>query len=472
MLNQANAALNPCQNPGAPDSAVEPTLVGPLLPNLIRTREQVVNWSQDTSMRKGTSAIKNGTVAAIDIGSSKICCFIARVDGKRPPHVIGIGHQASRGFKGGNVVDIDALEDAITDAVHTAEQMAGETVDKVIVNISGGQPTSHRLNLEIAIAGHAVTDRDLRQALDHANQIKGLDGAPEAGREIIHSLFTGYTLDGNKGILDPRGMHGERLGLNIHIITVATNARRNLVSCINRCQLEVHSLAVSGYASGLSSLVDDEMELGATLVDMGGTTTSIAVFEEGHLIHNSVIPVGGRHVTSDIARGLSTPIIEAERMKTLYGHAIASEADSQNFIDVSQMGEEGEKNSQQVSHSLLVGIIQPRIEETLELVADRLHNGGLGKAARRRLVLTGGGCQLPGMTDLAQHILGAPARVGRPLHFTGLVDATRRPNFSTCAGLLTYATLEKEELPPEKPRGVTQPDSFFGKMGCWVKENF
>ncbi|WP_343562374.1 cell division protein FtsA [Kiloniella sp. b19] len=423
-------------------------------------------------MKRSTGAIKNGTVAALDVGSSKICCFIAHIDGKQDPRVIGIGQQASKGMKSGNIVDIEALEDAIVNAVHSAEQMAGETIERVIVNVSGGQPRSHRLNLEIAVAGHAVTDQDLHHAINHANQIKGPTIEDESGRDILHSIFTGYTLDGNRGIRDPRGMHGERLGVNMHLITSALNTRRNLISCINRCHLELSAFALSGYASGLATLVDDEMELGVTLIDMGGTTTSIAVFCEGHLVHSDVIPVGGQHVTNDVARGLSTPVAEAERMKTLYGHAIAAEADDRNFIDVPQVGEEEPGQSHQVPHSLLVGIIQPRIEETLELVRDRLVSSGFDKVGGRRVVLTGGASQLPGLPDLAGHILNTQVRIGKPIRVTGLADATGGPNFATCAGLLTYTTLVDTDVPIEKTPEVTHPQSLFGKIGHWFRENF
>ena len=418
-------------------------------------------------MKQSNRPLKNGIVAALDIGSTKICCFIAQHEDNKDPRVIGIGQQASKGVKSGHIVDIETLEDAITNSIHSAEQMAGITIDQVIVNVSGGQPRSHDLSLDINVAGAAVTDQDLRQAIHQVSQIKGPD---ESGRDILHSIFTGYTLDGNHGIRDPRGMHGEKLSVRMHLITSDLNTRRNLVSCINRCHLELSDFVLSSYASGLATLVDDEMDLGVTLIDMGGTTTSIAVFYDGHLVHSDVIPVGGQHVTNDIARILSTPVVEAERLKTLYGHAISTE--DQSVIDVPQVGENDDQHTHQVAHYQLVSIIRCRIEETLELVRDRLNDSGPERTKGHRVVLTGGASQLPGLSDLASRILNPHVRIGKPIRVTGLADATGGPNFATCAGLLTYATQVSRHARPDKIPDFLPPQSLFGRIGYWFRENF
>ncbi|WP_085909482.1 cell division protein FtsA [Kiloniella majae] len=423
-------------------------------------------------MKRNPGAIKHGTIAAIDVGSSKICCFIAQMDGDNPPKVIGIGQQASHGMKSGNIVDMEALEDSILNAVHSAEQMASETVNAVLVNLSGGSPASHNINLEVAINGHEVTETDLKQALEHASKIQGPEGNAEQGRQLIHSLPTGFTLDGNRGVKDPRGMHGEMLGVTMHLITAAANSLRNLTTCVKRCHLDPLNFVLTPYASGLACLVDDEMELGVTLVDMGGTTTSIAVFSEGKLVFSDVIPVGGHHVTNDVARGLSTPVAEAERMKTLYGHAVATVTDEREMIDVPQVGEEAGSQPQQVPRSLLVGIIQPRLEETFEIVRSKLEMSGFDKVGGRRVVLTGGASQLPGLPDLASLILDKQVRIGRPIRVNGLADATGGPSFSTCAGLLTYATIAHNDVQTEKTPEETQPQNFVSKFGKWFSENF
>jgi cell division protein FtsA len=214
------------------------------------------------------------------------------------------------------------------------------------------------------------------------------------------------------------------------------------------------------------------MNLGATVIDMGGGTTSIAVFYDGKLVHADCVPIGGSHVTSDIARGLSTPLAHAERMKTLYGHAIRSPADERETIAVPQVGEEEDGTANHVPKSLLVGIIVPRLEETFELVRERLEKSGFDKLAGRRIVLTGGACQLPGTRELAGLILDKQVRTGRPRKIGGLAEATQGSAFSTCAGLLHFALSERAEIPRPARAATESPGGFFGRFGLWLKENF
>jgi cell division protein FtsA len=247
---------------------------------------------------------------------------------------------------------------------------------------------------------------------------------------------------------------------------------RNLAHCIGRCHLEIAGLVVSPYAAGLACLVEDESDLGVTVIDMGGGTTSIAVFYDGNLVFTDSVPVGGGHVTNDIARGLSTPVAHAERMKTLYGSAIASAADERELITVPQVGEEDETQANHVPRSLLVGIISPRLEETFEMVRDRLESSGFDKIAGRRVVLTGGACQLPGTRELAALILDKQIRIGRPLRIEGLAEATGGPAFSTSAGLVHFALSERAET-PQRGRALTEePGGLFVRFGHWIRENF
>jgi cell division protein FtsA len=425
---------------------------------------------------------KGGLVAALDIGCSKVCCFIARTDDGDRPRVIGIGQQASRGIKNGTVVDMAGAEAAILNAVHAAELMAGETIDRVIVSLAGGHPASSSVGVQIALNGHEVGDADLRRAFDHCHQTYGLNGdnggdrgaAVQAGpgRQMIHSIPTAYTIDGNRGVRDPRGMCGDRLGVNIHFVTAATSAVRNLTTCIRRCHLDVAGYVVAPFASGLASLADDELELGVTVIDMGGGITSIAVFYEGSVVFTDVVPVGGNHVTKDIARGLSTTLVHAERLKTLYGHAMTTDADAHEMIDVPQVGEDDETNARQVPRSLLVGIVQPRLEETFELVRSRLEASGFDKLGGRRVVLTGGASLLPGMRELGGLILDKQLRVGRPTRVRGLAEATAGPAYATCAGLLIHGATEDRAAPGKSPAMSQAPESLFGRVGHWLREHF
>jgi cell division protein FtsA len=415
---------------------------------------------------KKLAARPRGTVGVVDIGTSKVCCFIARHrDGE--PRIGGIGHQLARGIRNGVIVDIEVASQSVLAAVHAAEQMAGETISEVVVNLSGGFNPSRIVKGEINLNGREIADSDLRRVLDLGHAMK-----EPADREAIHSIPVGFSVDQSRGIRDPRGMYGQKLGVNMHVVTAQAGAVRNLANCIGRCHLEIGGLVVSPYAAGLACLVEDESELGVTVIDMGGGTTGVAVFFDGNLVFTDTVPVGGGHVTNDIARGLSTPLAHAERMKTLYGCAIASSADEREMIAVPQVGEDDESQAHHVPKSLLVGIISPRLEETFEMVRDRLEQSGFDKIAGRRVVLTGGACQLPGMRELAGLILDKQIRIGRPLRIDGLAEATGGPAFSTTAGLVHFAFSERAETPRRGRALAEEPDGVFVRLGHWIRENF
>lgn len=413
-------------------------------------------------------AARNGLIAALDVGTTKVCCFIAKVQDDGSPRMVGIGHQVARGMRNGAVVDMEDLETSIRAAVEAAEEMANDRVKAVAVNISGGHPGSSNVRVEVAIDGHAVNEADIRRMLDHG---RAHHESPD--RELIHAIPVDYTIDGNEGIKDPRGMYGERLGVAIHVISAGIGSVRNLSTVVNRCHLDIEARVVSPYAAGLACLVEDEKELGVTCIDMGGGTTSIAVFMGGQLVHTDVIAVGGAHVTSDIARGLSTPVVHAERLKTLYGSVIPSASDDREILKVPLVGEDEDGASNQVPRSLLIQIIQPRLEETFELVRSHLEQGGFDKLAGRRVVLTGGASQMQGVRDLAGMVLDKQVRLGRPMGLHGLPEAVGGPAFSTCAGLIRYA-LAHAPAPSRGRRtgGDGTGASGWGRLGSWLKRNF
>jgi cell division protein FtsA len=403
---------------------------------------------------------RGSTIAAIDIGTTKVCCFIARVE--EEPRILGIGHQIARGLRGGTIIDLEAAGESIRAAVHAAEQMAGEHIARAVVNLSGGYTASRLVKTEIELGRREVTDGDMRQVLDRGYRMRD---APD--RQVIHSIPVGFSIDDSRGILDPRGMVGERLGINMHVVTAAAASVRNHGAAIARSHLEAEALVVSPYAAGLACLVEDERNLGVTIIDMGGGTTSIGVFVGGNLIFADAVPVGGMHVTSDIARGLSTPLAHAERMKALFGSAISATLDDREAIAVAPIGEE-DGHVNHVPKSFLVNIIAPRLEETFEMVHDRLEASGCDKVAGRSVVLTGGACQLHGARELAATILDKQVRIGRPQHIKGLAEATHGPAFSTAAGLLLFANSERAEPPPPVQfarRGI------IAKLTHWMREN-
>ncbi len=415
---------------------------------------------------------KGSIIAALDIGSSKIACFIARVrDDNGTIDVIGIGHQASQGIKAGTVVDLDAAEAAIRQAVHAAENMAadvtrGYPLREVVINVPGVHIRSSLMNMGVQILGEAVTENDIRRAL-----AKAQDHSFGHDVELIHTIPTAYRIDGHEGIREPRGLYGQHLEVDVHVVAANIPPLRNINSCIESSHLDITALCAAPYASGLACLVDDEMEMGCAVVDMGGGTTSIGIFYGRELVYTDAIPVGGQHVTSDIARGLTTSLNAAERMKILYGSAIATATDDKDLIDVPPLGEEDSSHPNHVPRSYLVSIIAPRLEETLEMVRERLSDSGLGAIAGRRVVLTGGASQIPGLRELAQKYLEKQVRLGRPIRLLGLPDVVSGPAFSTTAGLLHYVTERGAEMPAEILANV-EAGTLWQRAQLWLRDNW
>jgi cell division protein FtsA len=295
------------------------------------------------------------------------------------------------------------------------------------------------------------------------------------GRSVIHSVPIGYSLDADGGIGDPRGLLGQRLGVDMHVVTVETPPLRNLELCINRCHLSIEAVVATPYASGLAALVDDEAELGCACVDFGGGTTTIAVFMKGQFVHTDAIAIGGQHITIDVARGLSTRLEDAERLKAMYGNVLPGISDERDFLSVPPLGEDDADVPNSVPRSALTRIIRPRIEETLELVRDRLNSSGFASLVGRRMVLTGGASQLTGLAEAARRILACNVRLGRPLGIAGMPEVAKGPAFSTAVGLLIYpqvAEIEQFNKSYETYFARTGTDGYLARVGNWLRESF
>ncbi len=412
---------------------------------------------------------RNSTIAALDVGTTKVACFIAHMGTGESDefHIAGVGYHRSRGMRSGQVTNLDEAEASIRAAVDAAEQMSNSRIDKVFLNMSCGTPQSTRVDVELAVAGHQIRDTDVRRVLDHGSAQYNVND-----RELIHCIPTGYSIDGGNGILDPRGMYGDKLGVNIHLVTAAVGPSRNLNTVIDRCDLDIEDRVVTPYASGLACLVDDEKDLGVTVIDMGGGTTSIAVFLESQVVYVDTLPLGGNHVTSDIAKGLSTPIAKAERLKTVYGSVMQSPGDARELLKVPLVGEDDEDSANEVPKSMLVQIIAARLEETFELVRSHLETSGFGKTAGRRVVLTGGASQLEGVRDLAELVLDKQVRLGRPKMIRGLPDSLSGPAFATAVGLLRYGLREHVAKPDHAAMAAAKNKRNIGRIGQWLRENF
>lgn len=422
---------------------------------------------------------KSAILSALDVGTSKVACLIAKLDPMESSdllrgrthrmRILGIGHTRSRGIKGGVVVDLEEAERAIRLAVDAAERMAGVQVESTIVNMSGGRLSSRHFAGSVKLHNRTITDYEVHRVMDAA-----ASQSATAGRSILHSLPTGYCLDEARHIRDPRGMVGDHLHVDMHVATCDALAQRNSMIAVERGHLRVEAMVATPYASGLSALVDDEAEMGAACIDLGGGTTSVGLFHRGRLVHTDAVAVGGNHITMDLARGLSMRLDDAERLKNLSVSCIETASDDRDLIAIRQVGEDARDYPNQIPRSQVIRIVKPRVEEILELVHERLKRAGVGLNAGHRVVLTGGGAQLSGLPDLARRILSKQLRVGRPVGVQGLPESAKSPAFATAVGLLVYpqvAALEHFEAPRRRSQ-ATGTDGYFSRVGRWLRDSF
>ena len=429
---------------------------------------------------KPLSSKRSHIVSVLDIGSTKVVCMIGRLTPREESEIlpgrthnieiIGIGHQRSRGIKAGVIGDLDAAENVVRLAVDAAERMAGLTVESLIVNVSAGRIQSDIYTATIDLGGQEVEALDLRKVMAAACQ-----QSLRQDRSVLHSLPTGFSLDGERGIRDPLSMFGEALGVDMHVVTSERSALKNLELCINRAHLSVEGMVATPYASGLAALVDDEVELGCAAIDMGGGTTTISVFAEGRLVHTDAVSIGGHHVTTDLARGLSTRIEDAERLKVVHASALPNAGDERDLIAVPPIGEDDRDQPTQVPRALISRIVRARIEETMELIRDRIQKSGFSPIVGKRVVLTGGASQLTGLSESARRILARNIRIGRPMGVSGLPAAAKGPAFSTAVGLMIYPQVAEMETHASQGgllSSLSGGNSRIARMGQWFKESF
>jgi cell division protein FtsA len=432
-----------------------------------------------TPKMKPVSPRRSAVVAALDVGTSKVVCLIAKLEPVVPQDVLrrrshgvrilGFSHTAASGMKAGSVVDLVAAEEMVRQAIDAAESMAGVQLESVVVSLSGGRPGSERFVATIELTNGVVTDKEIARALAGASRHSVRDG-----RAVLHSLPIGYALDAAAGIREPRGMLGHQFGVDMHMVTTEVATVRNLMLTVERSHLSVEAMVASPYVAGLAALADDEADLGAATIDMGAGTTTLAVFSGGRFVHADGFALGGTHVTLDVARGLNTRIADAERIKAIYGSVLTGGSDERDMITVPPVGDDEREPPQFVSRAALVRIIKPRVEEILEMVRDRLKASPFAAEPRGRVVLTGGACQLVGVADLASRILKRPVRIGRPLGIAGLPDAAKGPAFAVAAGLLVYPqAAHLEHFEPRRTRQLmTGTGGYMARVGQWLRESF
>jgi cell division protein FtsA len=439
----------------------------------------MTSWSHMTPKMRPLSARKSAVMAVVDIGTVKTACVIARLEPTDPAEaghgrthrcrVLGIGHQRSRGMKGGVVVDMDEAERVVRSAIDAAERMAGITIDSVVLAMTGGRIGSQHFLAETGVGGRAIQDREVERAMGSA-----AGQALADGRAVLHALPTAFRLDGRAPVKEPRGMIADRLAVDMHVACVDAAPARNLMLAVERGHVEIEALVAAPYAAGLSVLEADEAEMGIAVLDCGGGTTSAAIFSGGALQHIDAIAVGGHHVTMDLARGLSMRLDDAERLKGIAGSCIDEPGSERDMITVPQVGSDDRSASAYIPRSHVTRIIRPRMEEILELLRDRIRHAGFGAVLNRSVVLTGGGSQLQGLAALSQGVLSKHVRLGRPAAIKGMPESAKSPAFAATAGLLIYPQVAGLEFLGAGRGGLqaTGTHGYLSRMGRWLRESF
>lgn len=409
----------------------------------------------------------NEIIAGLDIGTTKIGVIIGEVDAHNSANIIGVGIHPSDGLRRGVVINLDKTVRSIEKAVEAAELMAGINIDSVYAGIAGDHIRSLNSRGVVAVgrSDNEITQEDMRRAFDAAKAI-----ALPMDREIIHVIPQEYIVDEQSGIREPLGMSGVRLEVDAHIVTGAITSAQNIYKAVQRTGLKVRDLVLEPLASSYAVLNDDERELGVALLDIGGGTSDIALFYEGTIRHTSVIGLGGKNITNDIALGLRTPIEQAESIKIDYGSAFQQGISEDEIIEVPGVGG---RESRQVSRSVLASIIQPRVEEIFYLVLREMKRSDYFDLLTCGLVITGGTAMLDSIVELAEQVFDMPVKIGYPIGFGGLKDAVKNPSFATGVGLIQYGIKHREKNNLLFHGDDTQLfDSIFARMKQWIKEFF
>ncbi|MCJ8140299.1 cell division protein FtsA [Falsirhodobacter halotolerans] len=438
--------------------------------------------SQRAMRNMRRAAIQRGVIAVLDVGSTKIACLILRFDGpdrlreqdgvgsmagQSQFRVIGAATTRSRGVRFGEISVMNETERAIRTVVQSAQKMAEVRVDHVIATFSGGEPRSYGLAGDWELQDSVVSEQDVARVLS-ACEVPDIG----MGREVMHAQPVNFALDHRTGLADPRGQIGNRLACDMHMLSIDASTIQNLLYCIKRCDLELAGIASSAYVSGISSLVEDEQELGAACIDMGGGSTGISIFIKKHMIYADSVRMGGDHVTSDIAKGLQIPLAQAEKIKTLKGGIHATGMDDRDMISIGADTGDWDKDSRTVSRTELIGIMRPRVEEILEEVRARLDAAGFEHLPSQQIVLTGGASQVPGLDGLASRILGQRVRLGRPLRVQGLPQAITGSAFASAVGLCLFAAHPQDEWWDFEIPNERYPGRSLQKAFRWFKDNW
>ena len=370
-------------------------------------------------------------VVGIDVGTTKVCTLVGRVEDDKSVRILGVGIEPSEGIRKGMIVDLAAASQSITKSVEKAESTSGLEITSALVSMAGAHVSSVNSRGAVAVNGNAIEQYDILHALDQARAV-----AIPYDREIIHVIQRGFTVDGQDGIRNPKGMHGYRLEVEAHIITASAATSDNLRQCVGAAGVEIQQFVLNPLASAEVVLTEQERQMGAAVCDIGGGTTDLALYVNGDVWHTMVLAVGGNHITQDIAHGLRLAFPQAEDVKKQHGYAIRTGVGSEEYFSIRPFGEDRpvQINRQEMAH-----IIEARVEEIFALTLQEIKRSGYDGLLPAGMVLTGGTSLLPGIKRVASEVLGMPVRTAQPENLTGLVDRLKSPAYSTGVGLLRWA---------------------------------
>jgi len=388
-------------------------------------------------------------VVGIDIGTTKICTLIARVEDDENLRVMGVGVEPSEGIRKGVIVDLTNAAQAIARSASKAEHTSGFKIDSALVSLAGAHVSSVNSRGVVAVSNDVVDEYDIERALEAARAV-----AIPSNREIIHVIQRGFVLDGEDGIHQPLGMHGYRLEVEAHVITAVSATIENIRQAVASAGVEVAQFVLNPLASAEVVLTDTERQMGAVVCDIGGGTTDLAIYVNGDVWHTMVLAVGGNHITADIAHGLRLPINQAEEVKKLYGHSLRTEVLADESFTVNPFGED---QPVRIKRQDMTHIIEARAEEVFDLCLQEIKRSGYDGLLPAGMILTGGVSLLPGIRMLASRVMNMPVRTAQPEKLRGLADKLNSPAYSTSVGLLYWAaalqSLPASEIPRHKTRG-------------------
>lgn len=378
-------------------------------------------------------------VVGIDVGTTKVCTLVGRVEDEKSMRILGVGIEPSDGIRKGMIVDLGAASQAITRSVEKAQNTSGLEITSALVSLAGAHISSVNSRGAAGVPGGIIDAVDVARALEQARAV-----AIPHDREIVHIVQRGFSVDGQEGIRTPVGMHGYKLEVETHIITAAAATVQNLRQCVGAAGVQVQQFVLNPLASAEVVLTDQERQMGVAVCDIGGGTTDLAIYVDGDVWHTMVLAVGGNQVTQDIAHGLRLPVQQAEEIKKQHGHAIRSEVGSEEYFTIRPFGEE---HAVQINRQDLAYIIEARVAETFSLILQEIKRSGYDGLLPAGMVLTGGSSALPGIKRAASEVLGLPVRTAQPENLTGLVDKLNSPAYSTGVGLLRWAiTMHEHDL--------------------------